>query len=55
MNSTKAEMLAQLKPKVSVFKVPDFFHFTVVTNTATVGQTRGGGNGCSIGPVSLKS
>ena len=29
MNSTKAEMLAQLKPKVSVFKGPEFFHFTV--------------------------
>ena len=37
------------------YSLTNFFHFTVVTNTATVGQTRGGGNGCSIGPVSLKS
>ena len=25
------------------------------TNTATIGETRGGGNGCSVGPVSLES
>ena len=37
------------------YSLSNFFHFTVVTNTATVGQTRGGGNGCSIGPVSLES
>ena len=37
------------------YSLNNFFHFTVVTNTATVGQTRGGGNGCSVGPVSLES
>ena len=29
MNSTKAEMLANVKDKVSFFKVPNFFYFTV--------------------------
>ena len=37
------------------YSLTNFFHFTVATNTATVGQTRGGGNGCSVGPVSLES
>ena len=37
------------------YSLSNFFHFTVATNTATVGETRGGGNGCSIGPVSLES
>ena len=37
------------------YSLSNFFHFTVATNTATVGQTRGGGNGCSVGPVSLES
>jgi hypothetical protein len=37
------------------YSLSNFFHFTVATNTATVGQTKGGGNGCSVGPVSLES
>ena len=37
------------------YSLSNFFHFTVATNTATVGETRGGGNGCSVGPVSLES
>ena len=37
------------------YSLSNFFHFTVATNTATVGQTRGGGNDCSVGPVSLES
>ena len=30
MNATKAEILTQLKDKVSLFKIPDFFYFSVV-------------------------
>ena len=37
------------------YSLTNFFHFTVATNTATVGQTRGGGNGCSVGPVTIES
>ena len=37
------------------YSLSNFFHFTVATNTATVGQTRGGGNGCSVGPVTIES
>ena len=37
------------------YSLSNFFHFTVATNTATVGQTKGGGNGCSVGPVSFES
>ena len=37
------------------YSLSNFFHFTVVTNTATVGQIKGGGIGCSVGPVTLES
>ena len=37
------------------YSLSNFFHFTVATNTATVGQINGGGIGCSIGPVTLQS
>ena len=32
-----------------------FFHFTVDTDTATIGGVKGGGVGCSVGPVTLSS
>jgi hypothetical protein len=31
----------------------DYYHFTVNTNTATSGETSGGGNNCSAGPATL--
>ena len=35
------------------FSVKNFFHFTVDTDTATKGGVKGGGVGCSIGPITL--
>ena len=39
----------------SDFSVANFFHFTVDTDTATKGSVKGGGDGCSIGPVTLSA
>ena len=33
----------------------NFFHFTVDTDTATTGEVKGGGVGCSVGPVTLSA
>ena len=35
------------------YAVANFFFFTVDTDTATKGEVTGGGNGCSVGPVTL--
>ena len=37
------------------YAVANFFFFTVDTDTATVGEIKGGGPGCSVGPVTLIS
>ena len=37
------------------FAVANFFFFTVDTDTATVGEIKGGGVGCSVGPVTLSA
>ena len=37
------------------YAVANFFFFTVDTDTATVGEIKGGGPGCSVGPVTLSS
>ena len=37
----------------SDYSTANFFHFTVHTNTATKGRVKGGGDGCSVGPVTL--
>ena len=37
------------------YAVANFFFFTVDTDTATKGGVSGGGNGCSIGPVTLSA
>ena len=37
------------------YAVANFFFFTVDTDTATVGEIKGGGPGCSIGPVTLSA
>ena len=39
----------------SDFSVANFFHFTVDTDTATKGGVKGGGDGCSVGPVTLSA
>ena len=39
----------------SDFSVANFFHFTVDTDTATKGAVKGGGDGCSVGPVTLSA
>ena len=39
----------------SDYSVANFFHFTVDTDTATIGGVKGGGVGCSVGPVTLSS
>ena len=33
----------------------NFFFFTVDTNTATSGEIKGGGYGCSVGPVTIQA
>ena len=35
------------------FALTNFFHFTVNTDTATTGNVKGGGYGCSIGPITI--
>jgi hypothetical protein len=37
------------------YAVANFFHFTVDTDTATKGGVKGGGIGCSVGPVTLEA
>jgi len=37
------------------FAVANFFFFTVDTDTATKGEVKGGGVGCSVGPVTLSA
>jgi hypothetical protein len=37
------------------YAIANFFFFTVDTNTATIGGVKGGGIGCSVGPVTLSA
>ena len=37
------------------YSIANFFHFTVDTDTATNGSIKGGGSGCSVGPVTLSA
>ena len=39
----------------SDYSVQNFFHFTVDTDTATKGEIKGGGYGCSVGPVTIEA
>ena len=36
------------------YATSNYFHFTVDTDTATVGGKKGGGYGCSVGPVTIE-
>jgi len=37
------------------YLVTNFFFFTVDTNTATTGNIKGGGYGCSVGPITISA
>ena len=37
------------------YLVTNFFFFTVDTNTATSGNIKGGGYGCSVGPITIQA
>ena len=37
------------------YSTSNYFHFTVDTDTATTGGIKGGGYGCSIGPVTIEA
>ena len=39
----------------SSYLTDNFFFFTVDTNTATTGSIKGGGYGCSVGPVTIEA
>ena len=39
----------------SDYVINNFFFFTVDTNTATSGNIKGGGYGCSVGPVTIEA
>tara|TARA_S200002703_G_scaffold116579_1_gene102088 strand:+ start:66 stop:674 length:609 start_codon:yes stop_codon:yes gene_type:complete len=39
----------------SAYLTDNFFFFTVDTNTATTGSIKGGGYGCSVGPVTIEA
>ena len=39
----------------SDYIINNFFFFTVDTNTATSGNVKGGGYGCSVGPVTIEA
>ena len=37
------------------YSTSNYFHFTVDTDTATSGSVKGGGYGCSVGPVTIEA
>ena len=37
------------------YSTSNYFHFTVDTDTATSGNVKGGGYGCSVGPVTIEA
>ena len=39
----------------SSYLTDNFFFFTVDTNTATSGEIKGGGYGCSVGPITIEA
>ena len=45
---------ANLGASTTDYSTSNFFHFTVDTDTATVGGKKGGGYGCSVGPVTIE-
>ena len=39
----------------STYSTENYFHFTVDTDTATSGNIKGGGYGCSVGPITIEA
>ena len=39
----------------SAYSTENYFHFTVDTDTATSGNIKGGGYGCSVGPITIEA
>jgi hypothetical protein len=37
------------------YATSNYFHFTVDTDTATIGGIKGGGYGCSVGPITIEA
>jgi hypothetical protein len=37
------------------YSTSNYFHFTVDTDTATIGGIKGGGYGCSVGPITIEA
>jgi len=37
------------------YATSNYFHFTVDTDTATIGNVKGGGYGCSVGPITIEA
>ena len=37
------------------YSTSNYFHFTVDTDTATSGNIKGGGYGCSVGPITIEA
>jgi len=37
------------------YATSNYFHFTVDTDTATIGGVKGGGYGCSVGPITIEA
>ena len=37
------------------YATSNYFHFTVDTDTATTGNIKGGGYGCSVGPITIEA
>ena len=37
------------------YSVTNFFYFTVNADTATTGNIKGGGYGCSVGPITIQA
>ena len=35
--------------------ITNFFFFTVNSDTATTGSVKGGGYGCSVGPITIQA
>ena len=46
---------ADARDASSDYVTSNFFFFTVDTNTATTGNIKGGGYGCSVGPITISA
>ena len=49
------ELYKQYAAVTTDYATSNYFHFTVDTDTATTGNIKGGGYGCSVGPVTIEA